>query len=72
MDKLENDFTAKIEDKRKNIIKLQQDAQREIMKQQQAAAAAQQQQQVQAQWVNSLMNNFVSAINLNIKFTCAS
>lgn len=38
MDKLESDFTAKIEEKRKNIIKLQQDAQREIMKQQQAAA----------------------------------
>ena len=44
MDKLEVDFNARIEDKRKNIMKLQQDGQREIMKQQQAA-----QQQVQAQ-----------------------
>lgn len=41
MDKLEVDFQAKIEEKRKNIMKLQQDAQKEIMKEQQAQQQAQ-------------------------------
>jgi hypothetical protein len=39
MDKLETDFQGKVEDKRKNIQKLQEDMRREFMKEQQAMQA---------------------------------
>lgn len=41
MDKLEGDFQNKVEERRKNIVKLQEDMRREFMKEQQALAAAQ-------------------------------
>lgn len=41
MDKLEVDFKAKIEEKRKNVMKLQEDFRRIAMQQQQAAAGGQ-------------------------------
>jgi len=40
MDKLEQDFQAKVEERRANIQKLQEDMRREIMKEQQNLAAA--------------------------------
>ena len=39
MDKLEADFQNKVEEKKNNIMKLQEDMRREIMKEQQAMAA---------------------------------
>ena len=44
MDKLEADFQNKVEERRKNITKLQEDMRREFMKEQQQLAGAQQQQ----------------------------
>lgn len=42
MDKLEGDFQNKVEEKKANIMKLQEDMRREIMKEQQAMAAKEQ------------------------------
>lgn len=42
MDKLEGDFQNKVEEKKNNIMKLQEDMRREIMKEQQAMAAKEQ------------------------------
>ena len=42
MDKLEADFQNKVEEKKNNIMKLQEDMRREIMKEQQALAAKEQ------------------------------
>ena len=47
MDKLEGDFQNKVEEKRANIQKLQDDMRREIMKEQQNMAAQQQKAGVQ-------------------------
>ena len=44
MDKLETDFQAKTDDKRKSILKLQEDFRKIIMQAQQQAASQQQQQ----------------------------
>lgn len=40
MDKLENDFQSKVEEKRASIMKLQEDMRREFMKEQQQMQAA--------------------------------
>ena len=43
MDKLETDFQAKVEERRGNIVKLQEEMRREFMKEQQQMGAGQQQ-----------------------------
>lgn len=53
MDKLEIDFQAKVDERKKNIVKQQEDFKRIVMQMQQQAAQQQQQQQ---QWASEWRN----------------